>query len=236
MAPFIIVLVLIGASAGALGAQPEELRVLFIGNSLTSVNDVPKLVEVLTARGGVRVRTMVVAKNNFSLDDHLQDGEATKAIAGGGWTFAVMQQGPSALEESRVSRRAAAKRFDALIRGAGARAALYMVWPASARRGDFDRVRESYVLAASDIDGLLIPAGDAWRAAWRRDASIQLYGGDGFHPTPQASYLSALVIASALTGRASGSLAARPVGWPADWLTPDRARLLQEAAAEALKR
>ena len=236
MARLIIVLVLIGASAGARGAQPEELRVLFIGNSLTSVNDVPKLVESLTARGGVRVRTGIVAKGNFSLDDHLQDGEATKAIAGGGWAFVVMQQGPSALEESRISLRAAAKRFDTFIRRAGARPALYMVWPASARRGDFDRVRESYALAASDIRGLFIPAGEAWRAAWRRDVAIALYGDDGFHPTPQASYLAALVIAGALTGRTPLSLSMRPPGWPADWLTPERARLLQEAAADALKR
>jgi len=236
MARLVVVFALFVASAAAHGSQPEDLRVLFIGNSLTSVNDVPRLVEGLTARGGVRVRAAMVARNNFSLDDHLQDGEATKAIDRGGWSFVVLQQGPSALEESRVSLRAAAKRFDSLIRRAGARPALYMVWPASARRGDFDRVRESYALAASDIGGLFLPAGDAWRAAWRRDTSIELYGNDGFHPTPQASYLSALVIASALTGRDPGSMAARPPGWPVDWLTTERARLLQEAAAQALKR
>lgn len=232
----IIVIAMFGATVLSGARQPDDLRVLFIGNSLTSVNDVPRLVEGLTARNGARVRTAMVAKNNFSLDDHWQDGDARKAIERGGWSFVVMQQGPSALEESRVSLRSAVKPFNDAIRRAGARPALYMVWPSSARRADFDRVRESYALAASDIDGLFIPAGEAWRAAWRRDASIELYGGDGFHPTPQASYLSALVIAGALTGRNPVSLSARPAGWPADWLPPDRARLLQEAAAEALKR
>ena len=39
----------------------------------------------------------------------------------------------------------------------------------------------------------LIPAGDAWRAAWGADSGLQLYGPDGFHPSPIGTYLAALV-------------------------------------------
>ena len=42
--------------------------------------------------------------------------------------------------------------------------------------------------------GLLLPAGDAWRAAWAADARLPLYGPDGFHPSPMGTYLAALVI------------------------------------------
>jgi hypothetical protein len=123
-----------------------------------------------------------------------------------------------------------------VIRRSSARPALYMVWPSSSRRGDFDRVRDSYSLSASDIDGVFIPAGEAWRAAWRRDAAIALYGDDGFHPTPQASYLAALVIAGALTGREPASLPVQPPGWPASVMTPAIDRVLQDAASEVLTR
>jgi hypothetical protein len=222
-------------AVAAVRAQPDEMRVLFIGNSLTSVNDVPRLVEGLTARGGTRIKTATVARNNFSLDDHWLDGEARRAIERGGWSFVVLQQGPSALPDSRVQLRASVKQFDPVIRKAGARTALYMVWPSLARKNDFDRVRESHVLAAADVDGLFIPAGEAWRAATRRDASLLLYGDDGFHPTPLASYLSAMVIASALTGREPASLGTRPQGWPETLLPPERARVLQEAAQEVLR-
>ena len=215
--------------------QAGDLRVLFIGNSLTSVNDLPRLVEDLAARENPRMRVAMVAKNDFSLDDHWQEGTARKAIERGGWSFVVLQQGPSALPESRVQLRASVAQFDAIIRKAGARPALYMVWPSLARKGDFDRVRESYAIAASDVNGLFIPAGEAWRAAWKRDSTIALYSQDGLHPTPQASYLAALVVASRLTGRDVSSLAARPPGWPADWLPPDRARVLEEAAAETVR-
>lgn len=226
---------LLGVAVPPHGQQPPEVRVLFIGNSLTSSNDVPRLVEALTAHTGTGIQAAMVAKNNFSLDDHWQDGAAKNAIERGGWTFVVMQQGPSALPDSREQLRASVKRFAPIIRRAGARPALYMVWPSQARNFDFDRVRESYALAAADVDGVFIPAGEAWRAAIKRDASIGLYGDDGFHPTPQASYLSALVIASTLTGREAVSLVARPPGWSAALLAPDRARLLQEAADQAIR-
>jgi len=76
-----------------------------------------------------------------------------------------------------------------------------MVWPSSGRLGDRDRVSQSYAGAATLIGGELFPVGDAWRAAWRRDPSLALYGADGFHPSPLGSALAALVILDQLTGR-----------------------------------
>ena len=69
-----------------------------------------------------------------------------------------------------------------------------MVWPSRARRGDFPGVSQSYAAAAKDVKGLLLPAGDAWRAAWAIDPALPLYGPDGFHPSPMGTYLAALVI------------------------------------------
>jgi hypothetical protein len=118
-------------------------------------------------------------------------------------------------------------RFDTVIRASGARTALYMVWPESNRREAFDAVSHSYAQAAQDVNGMLFPVGEAWRAAWRRDPSVPLYGPDGFHPTPTATYLAALVIYQQISGRS-------PLGLPAlTGMPSDRARLLQEAAQEA---
>ena len=71
---------------------------------------------------------------------------------------------------------------------------MYAVWPNQSRRFDFDRVNESYTLAAADVNGMLFPVGEAWRAAWSRDAEMQLYSPDGLHPTIRGSYVGALVI------------------------------------------
>jgi hypothetical protein len=219
-------------------AGPRPQRVLFIGNSLTVANNLPAMVEAIARQRGEVIESETVAFPNYSLDDHWVRGDAVRAIARGGWSFVVFQQGPSALPESRVLLRAAVSKFDADVRRAGARTALYMVWPSRARRGDFDAVSQSYSAAAADVHGLLLPAGDAWRAAWRKDSTLALYGDDGFHPSPMGSYLAALVVYQGLTGKSPVGLPATlksPSGaFPTIDLAPDVAAVLQQAGEKSI--
>ncbi len=74
-----------------------------------------------------------VTFGDFSLEDHWNRGDAQQAIAGGRWDIVVLQQGPSALPESRVLLVEYARKFAAEIRRAGGRPAMYMVWPPNRR-------------------------------------------------------------------------------------------------------
>jgi hypothetical protein len=180
-------------AAALLVTQPSPTRVLFIGNSLTYANDLPAMVCALARSAGRQATCGAVAKPDYGLEEHWNDREARQAIARG-WDVVVLQQGPSALPESRRLLIDYTRRFNAEITKSGARTALYMVWPSRARSGDFPGVSQSYAAAAKDVKGQLLPAGDAWRAAWATDAKLPLYGPDGFHPSPMGSYLAALVI------------------------------------------
>ena len=225
-----------GATAVPGGADENaKFNVLFIGNSLTYTNDLPEMLRVLiesVQQGPAHIE--VAAYANFGLEDHWVNGGARDAINGGGWDVVVLQQGPSATE-GRPSLLEYTGRFDEEIAAVGARTALYMVWPSKARFFDFDGVSESYAQAAEQVGGLLYPAGEAWRLAWQRDSTIQLYGPDGFHPTGAGTYLAALVMFQQLT-RLS------PVGLTGDVVTSsgvvlqlsaETAAILQEAAVEA---
>src|SRR6185436_1298216 len=128
-------------------AQPQPFRILFIGNSLTYANDLPATVCGLARSAGRSAVCESVVKPDYSLEDHWNERDARAAIARG-WDVVVLQQGPSALPESRRLLIAYAKRFEAEIRKAGARTAFYMVWPSQARRGDFPGVSQSYESAA----------------------------------------------------------------------------------------
>jgi len=214
------------------GARVELLRRLF-----TDGNDLPLIVEALSQAGGRPLSCDKVTYGGVSLEDH-RGLKAQDRIAAGGWRYVVLQQGPSALPESRVNLREWTARFDTVIRQAGARTALYMVWPESYRREAFPDVSASYRLAAEDVGGLLLPAGAAWTAAWRRKPSLSLYGSDGFHPSTTGSYLAALTIHAGLKG---GS----PVGMPPRLrlrnganleISASDAPLLQAAAEEAVTR
>jgi hypothetical protein len=199
---------------------------LFIGNSLTAANDLPAQLEAMGRASAIAIHCTVVAKPNFSLEDHWADGEARKAIARGGWSHVILQQGPSALPESRVLLNEYAGRFDREIRRVKARTSFFMVWPSAARSGDFDGVSVSYAGAASLTGGVLMPAGDAWRAAWRREPGLALYGPDAFHPSKLGSYLAALTIFHTLTGRF-------PPAGAAPWIPVKDLDMLQAAVIEA---
>jgi hypothetical protein len=207
------------------------LRILFIGNSLTATNDLPAVLEAFARAQGVTIETRTVAFADHSLQDHWGRREARRAIAEGTWDYVVLQQGPSALPESRRLLRDYTTRFAEDIRRAGARPALFMVWPASGRINDLPRVIDSYRAAADDVDGVLLPAGDAWRLMWERDRTARLYGPDGFHPSSLGTYLSALVMFRQFTGRSV-------VGLPSPFSSFDPlvVRALQEVADEAVAR
>jgi hypothetical protein len=204
-------------------------RVLFIGNSLTAANDLPGEVRALATAAGLGWDVQEELVGSAGLEEHWQRGAAQALIQSGHWDAVVLQQGPSSLPESRTNLRQWAAQFDGLVRAAGGRSALYMVWPELSRFSWFDRVRDSYALAARDVSGWFLPAGEAWRAAWRNDPSLALYGGDGLHPTAAGSYAAALTIFAGLSGRS-------PIGLPApatvDATTAER---LQRAAQEAVE-
>lgn len=223
--------------AGPTTELPEGGSVLFVGNSLTYVNDLPQIVQALAAGGsGPAIEARMIAFPDYNLEDHLSRGDAVAAIRRGGWATVVLQQGPSTLTENRAQLRASARQLADEAAKVGARTALYAVWPTRDRVGDFPAADESYALAASDVNGTLLPVGEAWRAAWRRDASLALYAADGLHPSVTGSYLAGLVIAARLTGRS-------PVGMPRELRLAGGGRIevpaalaatLQQAAAEAL--
>ena len=225
----LIAIALAAASAPAGGQTPavRPLRVLFIGNSLTAWNDLPDIVMRLAMADGQPQPLMrTVAVGGFSLEDHWNEGNALRAIKTGPWDFVVLQQGPSALIESRQLLVAHARRFGDVIKKAGARPAMYMVWPSESRRSDFGGVSESYRAAAKAIDAVVLAAGEAWNLSLNRQRGLTLYSSDGLHPTFAGSYLAALVIYQGLYQRS-------PIGLPPlGGLSAGDARLLQDAAIE----
>jgi len=211
-----------------------SVRILFVGNSLTYANDLPAMVEALADSAGIAgVQTARVAKPDYALEDHWSDGQAQRVIEAGGWHWVVLQQGPSAVLANRANLRQWVGTFSTLIRSKNGEPALYQVWPQLVNFSDFDASAESYRLAALDVNGLLLAAGNAWRAAWARDAATPLYASDGLHPSLQGSYVAALTIFGGIFHRSV-------VGLPRGLTVPggsfqlgaEQALLLQQSADE----
>jgi hypothetical protein len=242
----IIVLAVVAAAGCSLSTSPDVevthygsggRRLLFIGNSLTGFNDMPAMVTALaeSAKVSPSPSADVDWLPDYALIDHWSDGQAQHLITAGHYDIVFLQQGPSSVELNRDTLRLAAKLFAPVIRAAGGVPALLSVWPASDRQVDFDRTTESYRLAAQDVGGFHAPGGETWRAAWRRNASLQFYSSDGLHPSALGSYAVALSIVGIIYDRSV-------VGLPATFrlangrlfqVDASTARVVQEAADEA---
>ena len=236
MRPLVILLLTVLEGCSSLSpAADDALRVLFVGNSLTYTNDLPAVVAGFAEARDLAFAYEAIAFPNYSLEDHWSQGDARRALASDHWDYVVMQQGPSSLPENQETLRLWTKRFAEEARLHGTEPALFMVWPSADFSSSFPAVVQSYTLAAEAVDGLLLPAGAAWLAAWERNAMLDLYGPDAFHPSESGTYLAALVIYSGLTHSSPIGLPAS-LGLPSGRLTlpTARARLLQEAAASVV--
>lgn len=208
--------------------------VLFVGNSLTSSHDLPKVVREVAVEMGETEPPEVhmLAFDNFGLEQHWQYAESRSRIEQQGWWRVILQQGPSALPESRVNLKEWARTFSEVIRAGGAQPALLSVWPQENRAFDFEASIESYRQAAHENGAILIPGGSAWVISLRDNPDIDLYL-DDLHPTTAGTYLTALVIYGRLYGRAPNGITGRLQGTSIN-LSQDVATRLQQAAARAL--
>lgn len=198
--PFLGIAALLSCGASTEPADPD-IRVLFLGNSLTYVNDLPAMVRAIGAADGVVIRTKMMAHPNWGIQDHWEQGDAVDEIAAENWDVVVMQQGPSASEAGGVDLLTWSAKFGTVAANHHTCPAMYMVWSSSDRMEDFDDVYAHYKAAADSTKGQFLPAGEAWLHAWAKSPSLSFYGSDGFHPSPLGTYLAALVVYGGVTGR-----------------------------------
>jgi hypothetical protein len=188
------------AGPAAVPRTPPRLRVLFVGNSYTYVNDVPDLVAGVAAARGVELVPGMVAEPNFSIEDHLRRRDYENALAQG-WDWVVLQQGPSSLPENQEILRVQAGRAATLARARGIRVALFAAWPALDNAHTWAAAELSYRNAARANGLCVLPVSIAWRFARERAPVVSLYAQDRLHASPEGSLLAALVLAQGLLGQ-----------------------------------
>ena len=233
-------------------ATPAPMRVLFVGNSLTYTNNLPRLVRAVAASqsGGPAIETATYAIPGADLDELWDDGHAAAALREGKWDVVVLQErgglfsciaGSTRDPECRRSE-SAHRRFTELATEAGARVMLLMTWPpmrgndlgdASRLRRRAERLNTVYEDTArrwsrGGADVSVVPAAAAlYRFAGGRASEEVLV--DGVHPSVQASLLMAAQLYRAITGHV-----AQPADLLIDFpLLPANAMVLADAPLES---
>lgn len=171
----------------------RPMRVLFVGNSYTYVNDLPYVVAVVAAARGIEIDYGMLAEPNYALPDHIVTGAYDRKLAEG-WDYVVLQQGPSSLPENRELLRVWAVRAAESARARGTRVVMFSAWPARGNAFTWMDAELSYQLAARATGGCIAPIATAWRYARAGLPGVDVYSGDDLHASEAGTLLAAQVI------------------------------------------
>ncbi len=176
----------------------KEQVLLFVGNSLTASNNLPRLLSDFARSKGRKIKTEMLALPNYALVDHWADGKLQDLISSQRFDYVIVQQGPSSQAEGRALLLEAAVKIKELCREHDTQLAFFMVWPAYANYYNFDGVIQNYTEAATSTNSILCPVGTRWKTYIDETRDLSYYDVDLFHPSPKGSQVAAEVIYQSL--------------------------------------
>jgi hypothetical protein len=171
----------------------SEFRVLFVGNSYTTRNNMPTMLANLleASISGMQVKAEVLAFGGASLAAHWNRGEVQKHLAAQKWNAVVLQDQSTRPLRALKSMQDHVRRFVDDIQISGAKPYLYMTWARKNDPASQANIVTAFQGLAKATGARVIPVGLAWDQFRRLRPEIDLYEPDGSHPTVIGSYLAA---------------------------------------------
>lgn len=200
----------------------EEIRVLFLGNSYTYVNDLPKIIEDIASKENKVFTHESVTPGGCTLFLHLDEKQGSLAkIRKGNWDYVVLQE-QSQLPVIDYYRHNTLKPsykalYDSIMHyNPNGKVVGYMTWArrfggqqcvnfgdglyCSADFIDFNHMQDTLTAAycenAYATNSYIAPVGEAWRTALTLDSNLILHSSDDSHPSYEGSYLAACIFYS----------------------------------------
>lgn len=186
-------------------------RVLFLGNSYTSVNNLPQMITDLAASAGDNVVIDNNTPGGQTFQGHSTNSTSLQKIMLGNWDFVVLQeqsQRPS-FPDSQVEVEVFpyAHILDSLINvyNSCGETMFYMTW--GRKNGDADNcvswpplctyegmdslLNLRYMMMANNENAVVSPVGAVWKYLRQNHPLIELYQSDESHPSLAGSYAAA---------------------------------------------
>jgi prepilin-type processing-associated H-X9-DG protein len=211
------------------------IRVLFVGNSYTSVNDLPAEVTGLSQSAGERRKLEADSRvvGGATLEQHWNEGVVVSMLQKKPYDYVVLQEQSLRPILDREAMFTYARKLDAEIKKNGARTLFFMTWSRSSWPQTQADLADAYQTIARELGADVAPVGLAWQAVRQGRPDLQLYADDGSHPAARGSYLAACVLYAKLYDKGPEGLTAAPGGGVT--LPADEARYLQQAAWQAVQ-
>ena|SRR6218665_1669543 len=185
----------------------QETKVLFIGNSYTYVNDLPTMFDNLSTNLGKQVTVGSKVNGGYTFQNQYNDPQTFDAIHQDEWNLVVLQaqsQEPS-FPYNQVN--ANTLPFSNLLAdsiyasSSCVNVMYYMTWGRENGDPQWDsintfakmneRLYNAYMRFSDSTEAMVSPVAVAWKYIRDNHPEIQLYSGDGSHPSLAGTYLVA---------------------------------------------
>ncbi|MEE8316858.1 MAG: DUF4886 domain-containing protein, partial [Syntrophobacteria bacterium] len=217
--------------AASIQGNNRTVRVLFIGNSLTAVNNLPGMVADIAKSHGYKMIYDAYTPGGARLAQHAADAKVLEKLREQPWDFVVLQEQSQfpGFSHKQLSTDVFpyAKRLAEAVKEAHRHTSVVFYMAMARRNGDpankhvspelltyegmQKRVNRCYLEMAKDNRGLIAPVGEVWKTIRRQNPNFDLYS-DDIHPNKTGTYLAACVFyATFFRSPSTGSLAPREV-------------------------
>ncbi len=189
----------------------DGYKVLFIGNSYTQVNNLPRVIATLAESTGDTLLYDSNTPGGYTFRQHLNNATTRALIQQGDWDYVVLQgqsQEPS-FPDSQFSNETYpfAKQLCDLVRqySPSAKVVFYMTWgrkngdsgncplfpPLCTYEGMDSLLYLRYMIMARDFEAEVSPVGALWHYLRDNSPEIELYASDESHPSMAGTYAAA---------------------------------------------
>ena len=199
------------------GRDDNAVRILFIGNSLTSANNLPAMVAAIADSRGLDLITEAHTPGGARLRNHVSNKKVLSKLRKRSWDFVVLQEQSQSpgfgarqlstdvfpyatrlVEESKKAKPDTSVMFYMTMAHRNGDPQNQNVSPELLTyEGTQRRINRSYLTMAEDNQALVAPVGEAWRIVREEQPDIALYA-DNTHPNPAGTYLAACVFYATL--------------------------------------
>ena len=169
------------------------MKILFIGNSHTYVNDLPELVAQLCREHGISVHVTMLTRPGIGLEDHAAEPQTRFNILFGGYDYVVLQHRAHPMGDLQQMHDGAEKILG-WVRQAGSTPIFYQTWAAQGDEAYQSTMSGVYQRLGEEFSVRVAPVGDTWLRARQEDPALSLYGPDGQHASLAGSRLAAQTI------------------------------------------
>ncbi len=194
---------------GVAQAEKDSLRILFVGNSYTSISNMPHLVSLISDSSSLKLITTKSTAGGSKLSDHWNGEKELKtqdAICTGLYDIVVIQGHSLETIENKNDFLKYSKLLSDLAKESGARPYLYVTWSRQKYQHIQDQITGVYIEAAKENDCGLVLVGEAWKLARTIRPDIGLYMPDGSHQNDLGAFLNACLFVGKFTGEVPANL------------------------------